>query len=123
MSLIGSMDNNDYERLVLVFITTALWDMLLRHISLGKVRVLNTSKWKWLQVLKPYFESHTLIGAALLAGAAGTAAQLALWALPTPTSSLEYGLQITAVSVVIGWPMYLASLYPQIKKYYQSQKR
>jgi hypothetical protein len=108
----------DYERLVLVFVVTAMWDVLLRFLSTGKIKIPVVSQWQWVRVLEPYFKKHTILGAALLAGFAGSLAQLALWALPATANPVLYSAQVAIVSALVGWPMYVSGLYPELKKYY-----
>lgn len=112
------MEKEDYEQLILVFVTTAVWDVVLRYISLGTIHIPVVSEWEWVHVLKPYFKKHTVLGAALLAGAAGAAAQIAMWILPPTTNPAYFVFQVAMVSALIGWPMYISGLYPELKRYY-----
>ena len=106
------------QQLLVVFGTTALWDVLLRSISLGTIHIPIVSTWKWVKVLKPYFEHHTLLAAALLAGIAGAGAQTLLWLLPPTTSSLIYTLEVLVMSILVGGPMYVSGLYPVLNRTY-----
>lgn len=112
------MEKEDYEQLILVFLTTAVWDVILRYISLGNIRIPVVSDWEWVRVLAPYFKKHTILGAALIAGSAGASAQLVLWLLPPTTSYAYFTFQVALVSALVGWPMYISGLYPELRRHY-----
>ena len=110
--------HDNLQQLLVVFGITALWDVILRSISLGILHIPIVSTWKWIKVLKPYFEHHTLLAAALLAGVAGVGAQAFLWLLPPTTSLLIHTLEVLIASVLVGGPMYMSGLYPVLNRTY-----
>ena len=109
---------NAWYHLFLVFVVTALWDVLLRFISLGAIHIPIISTWKWIKALKPYFKYHTVLAAALLAGLAGAGAQAFLWFIPPTTNPFLYTLEVLIASILVGGPMYVSGLYPVLNRTY-----
>ena len=110
--------HNNLQQLLVVFGITALWDVILRFISLGSIHIPIISTWKWIKVLKPYFEHHTVLAAALLAGLAGAGAQAFLWFIPPTTNPFLYTLEVLIASILVGGPMYVSGLYPVLNRTY-----
>ena len=113
------MKDAAYKRIVIIFIITALWDVVLRFMAQGHIKFLGIENMKWVVVLKEYFEKHTLLAAALIAGFVGAVTQLVI-ETTFPTMSNEYitGLAILLLSGLIGIPMRYSGLFPELKKYY-----
>ena len=107
-----------WKQISVVFVVTALWDVILRFISLGTIHIPIISTWKWIRTLKPYFEHHTLLAAALLAGFAGAGAQAFLWFIPPTTNPFLYTLEVIIASILVGGPMYVSGLYPVLNRTY-----
>ncbi len=106
--------------LILVFVITAVWDVILRVFSEQKIRILGIHKWRWVAALRPYFAKHTVLSAALLAGLAGAIAYACITLPPFydtlgPFASLAW---ILVVSGVLGIPMRYSGLFPHLKTYY-----
>lgn len=57
-----------YKLIILTFIVTALCDVILRTLSLYNPLPFLSNQMDFIQYLKPYFQKHTLLAAALIAG-------------------------------------------------------
>ena len=66
----------DYQYIVVAFVITALYDVLLRMFSEGKIKFLGIENINWVAALRGYFETHSL-AAALIAGFVGAVAYVA----------------------------------------------
>ena len=108
------------DDLILTFIITAVWDVILRLFSEQKLRFFGIHKWKWVVALRPYFERHTLLAAALLAGFVGAIAYACITLPPfyDTLSPLMRLVWIAAVSGGLGIPMRYSGLFPHLKTYY-----
>ena len=62
--------------LILVFFITGFWDIILRGLSEAKIKFFGIENMKWVTVLKKYFEKHTVLSAALIAGFVGAIAYI-----------------------------------------------
>ena len=70
------MDYNQSTILIITFLITGFWDILLQIYSNYYDRLPTILKWfKDPKILQPYFKHHTLLSAALLAGFVGAFAQ------------------------------------------------
>ena len=108
----------DSEMILTAFIVTALWDIFLRLLSTGKLRLLGVEKMKWVRVLQPYFERHTLLSAALIAGFVGAlSALIVIFTAPTKTQPY-YFLYIVLISGLLGFPMIASNLFPILNETY-----
>lgn len=116
---------NIYRLIILTFIVTAIWDVILRTLSLYEpIPYINRSM-LFIQYLKPYFEKHTLLAAALIAGFVGATTQpiiLYFMRFPTTNSSTKYIIQFMLwsfiVSALYGFIMKASKLFPHLDKYY-----
>jgi len=116
---------NIYRLIILTFIITAIWDVLLRIISIYEPIPYINKSMLFIQYLKPYFEKHTLLAAALIAGFVGATTQpiiLYFMRFPTNNSSLKYIIQFMIwsfiVSALYGFIMKASNLFPYLDKYY-----
>ena len=106
--------------LLLVFVITAVWDIILRGFAEQKLTLFGIHEWRWVVALRPYFEKHTVLSAALLAGFVGAVAYACI-TLPKfyerlhPFASFVW---ILIVSGGLGIPMRYSGLFPHLKKYY-----
>lgn len=117
-----------YHAIVYVFVITALWDVVLRFLAEGKFTALGVEKMKWVVVLKEYFEAHTLLAAALIAGFVGAFTLVAVdYTVPRAINAYHYSsidvqlyyvAFVALVSGLIGFPMKYSGLFPELKKYY-----
>lgn len=108
------------DDLLLIFVITAIWDVILRMFSEQKLQLFGIHKWKWVVALRPYFAKHTVLSAALLAGFIGSVAYACI-TLPTFYQRLhpfESFVWMLIVSGGLGIPMRYSGLYPHLKKYY-----
>ena len=65
----------DCKLIILTFIITALWDVVLRFMSLNFEKLPKSLQMDFVKYLKPYFQHHTLLAAALIAGFVGATTQ------------------------------------------------
>ena len=68
---------NNSSLIIITFIVTALWDVILRFMSLNfhiLPGIIKTSM-PFIKDLQPYFKHHTLLSAALIAGFVGATTQ------------------------------------------------
>ena len=116
----------NFATLTEAFVVTAAWDVVLRLFATKKLRILGIDRWNWVHALEGYFNEHTVLAAALLAGFAGAVAYafIQLWS-PPPLDSVgsvvAYALWIAIVSALIGVPMRYSGLFPHLKKYYYDE--
>ena len=110
-----------YKKLVIVFVITALWDVVLRLFAEEKVRLFGIENISWVRALKPYFEKHTVLAAALLAGIAGVAASVLIdsWKHPSfKKNKVAYALWVAVASALVGIPMRYTNLFPHLVEHY-----
>jgi len=113
-----------YQRLVnlvLVFIITGFWDVILRAMAEGKISFLGIENMKWVTTLKDYFNYHTVLGAALIAAFVGAIAYvLIIYTFDTfnVTNKFLQLLIIFIISSLVGIPMRYSGLFPILDKYY-----
>lgn len=114
---------NDQEPIILAFIVTALWIVVLRFYAMDKMphlrRPMDVHNWKWVMGLRPYFEKHTLLGAALIAGFVGAVTAFVMSFIKV--KFYLYGLILILVSGLIGIPMRYTGLFPHLKEHYYDE--
>lgn len=104
---------------VLAFVVTAMWDVVLRYFAEGKIEMLGIQNWTWVVALKPYFEKHTLLAAAGIAGMVGAFTYVIIETLaPARLSLPRYLLFIAFISAMVGIPMRISGLFPHLKTHY-----
>jgi len=107
--------------LILVFFITGLWDIVLRAMAEGKIAFLGIEKMKWVTVLKQYFDKHTVLSAALLAGFVGAIAYFIIISVTSYfniTNGLLILLVVFLISGLIGFPMRYSGLFPILYQHY-----
>lgn len=105
--------------IVAVFCITAIWDVVLRLLSTGRVSALGIETMEWVRVLKPYFEKHTVLAAALIAGFVGAVTYCALAHFGLSMARPMYSLFVIAtVSGIAGRLMYFSGLFPHLVEHY-----
>ena len=116
---------NIYRIIIVTFIVTGIWDIVLRTITLYNPVPYIHEIMPFMKDLKPYFEKHTLLAAALIAGFVGASAQyiiLNIMNFPTVDSSIRYNATFMLVSFIIsalyGFIMKATKLFPYLDKYY-----
>lgn len=108
-------------QLILVFLITGLWDMILRAMALGNFSFLGIEKMKWVTTLKPYFEHHTLLGAALIAAFVGAFTYpLIQYAFDkfNITNAIIQLIVVFLISGLVGIPMRYSGLFPILDEHY-----
>ncbi len=113
--------------IILTFIVTALWDVVLRFMSLNfeKIPEIIQYTMPFIGDLKPYFKQHTLLAAALIAGFVGATTQpIITYITPFPKNinNLSYLVKFLIVSFIIsalyGFIMKWSKLFPHLEKHY-----
>ena len=107
--------------LILVFFITGFWDIILRALSEGKIKFFGIENMKWVTVLKKYFEKHTVLSAALIAGFVGVIAYIVIILAISylKISNVFLVLVITfIISGLIGFPMRWSGLFPILYEHY-----
>jgi len=117
------MNKSYCSLIVLTFIITGLWDLLLQFITHNYDKMPEFVKWfDFIESLKPYFKQHTILSAILLAAFVGAIAQaiiLKMHKLPTNLNSLITFLSITfIISGLVGFPMQYSGLFPILDETY-----
>jgi len=96
--------------LILIFIITASFDIALNILPppLGAV------------ILRPYFNEHTLLSAALIAGFIGAITFCVLYLIygNIPKMSVYNIFIIFIISALMGFPIRLSKLFPRLDKHY-----
>lgn len=116
---------NIYRIIIVTFIVTGIWDIVLRTITLHNPLPYIHEIMPFMKDLKPYFQKHTLLAAALIAGFVGSSTQyiiLNIMNFPTVDSSIRYNATFMLVSFIIsalyGFIMKATKLFPYLDKYY-----
>jgi hypothetical protein len=110
--------------IIVTFIITAIWDILLRKLSENYYDLPNFIKnnMVFVEYLIPYFEKLNLLDAALIAGFVGAITQyiiLKLVKLPKSFSNSFYFLIISfVVSALFGFVMKFSKLFPDLDETY-----
>lgn len=122
------MNNSDLY--ILTFVITGLWDVVLREMTKNWDSLPKSVKTilPFIEYLKPYFERHTLLAAALIAAFVGATTQMIIVnIMPFPTSIKEIKngknlfLFMTLsfiVSALYGFIMKFSKLFPVLEKTY-----
>ena len=117
------MDNKTL--IILTFIVTGLWDVILRFMSLNYEILPASLQMSFVKNLAPYFEKHTLLAAALIAGFVGATTQpliLMITPFPKSLSNIKYLIKFLTVSFIIsalyGFVMKWSGLFPHLEEYY-----
>tara|TARA_R110000803_G_scaffold45205_1_gene95274 strand:+ start:76 stop:525 length:450 start_codon:yes stop_codon:yes gene_type:complete len=115
----------DCKLILLTFIITALWDVVLRVMSLNFEKLPNALQMDFVKYLKPYFQHHTLLAAALIAGFVGATTQpIILSIMPFPKSIFDilsvgkFMIVTFIISALYGFIMKWSKLFPYLEKYY-----
>ena len=116
----------DYKLLIiLTFIVTALWDVVLRFMSLNYEKLPKYFQIDFVEYLKPYFQHHTLLAAALIAGFVGATTQpfiLSIMSFPKNIFDITYIFKFMILTFIIsalyGFIMKWSKLFPYLEKHY-----
>jgi len=113
-----------YKLLVYTFVVTALWDVVLNYMSRNHEKLPNiiNKKMPFIKDLKPYFQHHTIMAAALIAGFVGATTQpmiLAVMSFPNSITKVSHFLLISfVISALYGFLMKWSGLFPYLERYY-----
>ena len=115
----------DCKLIILTFIITALWDVVLRFMSLHFEKLPTSLQMNFVKYLKPYFQQHTLLAAALIAGFVGATTQpiiLSIMSFPKSIFDLvtvgKFMVLTFIISALYGFIMKWSKLFPYLEKYY-----
>lgn len=118
---------NTSTLIIYTFIVTALWDVILRFMSLNynKLPKFIDTFLPFIKDLKPYFENHTLLAAALIAGFVGATTQpiiIYFMSFPKNLKNYTYIFKFLILSFIIsglyGFIMKGSKLFPHLQRYY-----
>ena len=114
-----------YKLIILTFIVTALWDVVLRFMSLNYEKLPKYFQMDFVEYLTPYFKQHTLLAAALIAGFVGATTQpiiLSIMSFPQSIFDIAYVSKFMMLSFVIsalyGFIMKWSNLFPHLVTHY-----
>jgi len=115
----------DYRLIIVTFVVTALWDIVLRFMSLNFENLPTIFQMKFVKYLTPYFKKHTLISAALIAGFIGATTQfiiLSIMSFPMSIFDITYIGKFMSVTFIIsalyGFLIKWSNLFPYLEMYY-----
>ena len=110
-----------YKVIIITFIITAIYDVILREISLREL----FPSIKFIDSLKPYYESQTLLTVALVAGFVGAVTQIPI-ILTSKSICADFNILIFMsitfiISALAGFIMKWSKLFPCLDNtYYKS---
>lgn len=116
-----------YKLIIITFVVTALWDVVLNYMATNYDKLPNiiNERMPFIKDLKPYFQHHTILAAALIAGFIGATTQpiiLSLASFPnsiTDLGKVSYFLLISfVISALYGFLMKWSKLFPHLERYY-----
>ena len=121
---------NYYKLIILTFIVTALWDVILRFMALNYEKLPSpiNKTLPFIKDLKPYFEKHTLLAAALIAGFVGATTQpIILKNSFFFSKNLKFKKIIIfliisfIISALYGFIMKWSNLFPRLEEHYYNK--
>ncbi len=121
---------NNSTIIILTFIVTGLWDIILRTMSFNfnKIPKVIKKMMPFIEDLQPYFKKHTLLAAALIAGFVGATTQpIILYITPFPRNitNFFYIFKFLLVSFIIsalyGFIMKWSGLFPHLEIHYYNK--
>lgn len=111
--------------IILTFIVTGIWDIVLRFMSLNYNKLPKYFQMDFVKNLIPYFKHHTLLAAALIAGFIGATTQviiLSIMSFPTSIFNIGYISKFMILSFIIsalyGFIMKGSKLFPYLERHY-----
>jgi len=115
----------DFKLIILTFIVTAAWDVVLRVMSLNYEKLPKYFQMDFVEYLIPYFKQHTVLAAALIAGFVGATTQpIILSIMPFPQSIFDityvskFMILSFIVSALYGFIMKWSQLFPHLVTHY-----
>ena len=120
------MDNS--KLYILTFIISGLWDILLRLLSENYDTLPEIIQYDFIKYLIPYFQKHTLLSAALIAGFIGATTQaiiVNIYPFPNDFKNIHriiYFLFLSfIVSALFGFLMKGSQLFPHLDETYYKE--
>ena len=117
-----------YKLYILTFIITGLWDILLRLLSENYDTLPEIIQYDFIKYLIPYFQKHTLLSAALIAGFIGAITQFIILNIHPYNNDLKnihsilYFLFLSfIVSALFGFLMKGSQLFPHLDETYYKE--
>ena len=111
--------------IILTFVITGLWDVVLRFMSLNYNKLPKYFQMDFVENLIPYFKHHTLLAAALIAGFVGATTQviiLSIMSFPKSIFNFVYIFKFMILTFIIsalyGFIMKGSKLFPYLERYY-----
>ena len=111
--------------IILTFIVTALWDVVLRFMSLNYDKLPKYFQMDFVKDLIPYFKHHTILAAALIAGFVGATTQpiiISITPFPKNIFNFAYVFKFMILSFIIsalyGFIMKGSKLFPYLERHY-----
>jgi hypothetical protein len=116
---------NNCNIIILTFVITALWDVVLRKMSENYEMLPSYLQFDFVRYLQPYFEKHTVLSAALIAGFVGATTQyIILYFHKLPTNKRTYLTFMMAtfiISALYGFVIKFSNLFPYlVETYYKN---
>ena len=111
------------ELIILTFIITGFWDIILRLMSENYDKLPKfLQDYKFIKYLIPYFQKHTLLAAALIAGFIGATTQFIILKVYKFPNNLNQVLKFLIISFIIsglyGFMMKASKLFPYLEATY-----
>ena len=98
---------------ILTFVITALYDVVLQLLLRGKIpNIFGVLQSDWLRSLIPYFQRHTPLAAALIAGFVGAVTQYIIQLFARPGASISFLAVTFLFSGAFGFVMKGSGLFP-----------
>ena len=114
-----------YLFIILTFVITALWDIVLRFMSLNYDKLPKYFQMDFVKNLIPYFKHHTLLAAALIAGFVGATTQpfiISAMDFPKDIFDISYVFKFMVLTFIIsalyGFIMKGSKLFTHLERYY-----
>lgn len=114
-----------YLFIILTFVITALWDIVLRFMSLNYDKLPKYFQMDFVENLIPYFKHHTLLAAALIAGFVGATTQpfiISVMDFPKDifdiSNVFKFMILTFIISALYGFIMKGSKLFPHLDRYY-----
>lgn len=112
--------------IILTFVVTSLYDVILRYFSkyYDLLPEFIQNNFEFIKMLQGYFEKHTILGAALIAGFVGASTQLIILPLykkkkiERKQDFILFMMITFIISALYGFGMKATGLFPHLDEYY-----
>ena len=119
---------NNSKLYILTFIITGIWDILLRLLSENYDLLPKIMQYDFIRYLIPYFQKHTLLSAALIAGFIGATTQFIIvniYSFPKDFKDIHKILYFLILSFIVsslyGFLMKGSQLFPHLDQTYYKE--